>query len=121
VVGIDRGIANTLATSDGRMFRVPVMRRGERRRVAALQRQQERQRKRSNRRRKTKQRIAAIHQTVADRRRNWIEVQSTRLVRAHDLISRTFTSRAWSAGPSPSQTPNATARFYPTAGPRKQA
>jgi transposase len=87
VVGVDRGITNTLATSDGRIFRAPVMRRNECRRLAALQRQQARQRKGSARRRRTKQRIAALHQTVADRRRNWIEVQTTRLVREHDLIA----------------------------------
>jgi len=28
-----------------------------------------------------------LHQTVRDRRRNWIEIQTTRLVRDHDLIA----------------------------------
>lgn len=86
VVGIDRGAATTLATSDGQMLRAPVMRKREQRRLASLQRQLARQRKGSGRRRRTRARIAALHQTVADRRRNWVEVQSTRLVRDYDLI-----------------------------------
>ena len=87
MVGIDRGITATLATSDGRMLRAPVTRKRERSRLARLQQQLARQRKGSNRRRATKQQIEALQQTVADRRRNWIEVQTTRLVREYDLIA----------------------------------
>jgi transposase len=47
----------------------------------------ERQHKCSKHRARTKRQIAAIHQTVRDRRGNWIEVQSTRLVREHDVIA----------------------------------
>jgi transposase len=86
VVGIDRGVVNTLATSDGRMLRAPVMRVRERRRLQDLQRQLARQRKGSERRRRTKKRLAALHQGVADRRRNWIELQTTSLVRDCDVI-----------------------------------
>lgn len=87
VVGVDRGVTNTLALSDGRMFQAPVMRQREWRRLQRLQQQQARQRKGSNRRRHTKRRIAALYQTVKDRRRDWIEVQTTRLVAEHDLIA----------------------------------
>ncbi len=77
VIGVDRGVTSTLAYSDGRLVRAPVMRNEERFKLTALQRQLARQRKRSRRRERTKQRIAELHQTVADRRRNWIEVQTT--------------------------------------------
>ena len=87
MVGVDRGVTATLATSDGRMLRAPVMRDRERARLKRLQRKLARQRKGSNRRKDTKHRIACLHQTVADRRRNWIEIQTTRLVREHDLIA----------------------------------
>jgi hypothetical protein len=87
VVGVDRGVTATLALSDGRLLRAPVMRNRERRRLAGLQQRLARQRKGSNRRRQTKQRIACLQQTVADRRRDWIEVQTTRLVRDHELIA----------------------------------
>ncbi len=85
-VGIDRGIVNTLATSDGQMLRAPAMRKREHRRLQRLQRQLARQRKRSMRHRRTKARIAALRQTVADRRRNWIELRTTRLVSEYDVI-----------------------------------
>ncbi|MGH9242789.1 MAG: RNA-guided endonuclease InsQ/TnpB family protein [Acidimicrobiales bacterium] len=87
VVGVDRGVATTIATSDGQMLRAPVMRTRERRRLASLERRKARQRKGSKRRNKTKAHIARLHQAVADRRRNWIEVQTTRLVRDYDLIA----------------------------------
>ena len=85
-VGVDRGIVNTLTTSDGQMLRAPAIRERERRRLQRLQRQLARQRRGSARRRRTKARIAALHQTVADRRRNWIELQTTWLVRECDVI-----------------------------------
>lgn len=86
-IGVDRGVASTLACSDGRMLRAPVMRGRQRRRLVRLQQQLARQRTGSARRKKTKQRIAALSQEVRDRRRNWIEIQTTRLVRACDLIA----------------------------------
>ena len=85
MIGVDRGIPATLALSDGRLFRLPVMRAKERRRLGALQRQKARQGKGSENRRETNRRIAALHQTVKDRRRNWIEQQTTRLIREHDV------------------------------------
>ena len=87
IVGIDRGICSTLAYSDGQMLRAPVMRERERRRLKRLQQRLARQCKASARRRTTRRRVAAIHQTVRDRRSDWIEVQSTQLVRKHDLIA----------------------------------
>ncbi len=85
-VGIDRGVINTLSTSDGVMLRAPAMHQRELQRLTRLQRRLARQRKGSARRNQTKAAIAALHQTVADRRRNWIETQTTRLVRRYDVI-----------------------------------
>jgi putative transposase len=87
VVGVDRGVTATLALSDGRVFKAPVMRSKEHSKLTGLQQRLARQRKGSKRREDTKRRIAALHQSVADRRRNWIEVQTTRLVCEHDLIA----------------------------------
>lgn len=87
VVGVDRGVTNTLALTDGRLLHAPVMRKKEQKKLAESQRRKARQRKGSKRRDRTKARIAALHQGVADRRKNWIEVQTTRLVREADLIA----------------------------------
>ena len=87
VVGIDRGVATTLATSDGHALRAPVMTQRQQRRLADLQRQLSRQTKCSRRREQTKRRVSRLHQAVADRRRNWIERTTTRLIRDYDLVA----------------------------------
>ena len=69
------------------MLRAPVMRARERQRLERLQQGLARQRKGSQRRARTKRQIARCHQIVRDRRRNWIEIQTIRLVRDHDLIA----------------------------------
>ena len=86
-VGIDRGVATTIATSDGRMFRAPTIRPREKRRLRSLQQRKARQKKGSRRQEATKARIAGLHQRMADRRRNWIEINTTRLVRGYDLLA----------------------------------
>ena len=114
MVGVDRGITATLATSDGRMLRAPVMRDRERARLTRLQRRLARQRKGSNRRRDSKQRIAGLQQTVADRRRNWIEVQTTWLVREHDLIAvERLNVKGMVRRPAPKPDPNQAGGFLP--------
>ena len=85
--GIDRGVVNTLATSDGKMLRAPVMGVRKRHRLAGLERQKARQRQGSMRREHTKHQIARLHQQLRDQRRDWIERTTTRLVRDHDLIA----------------------------------
>jgi transposase len=114
VLGIDRGVAATLACSDGRMLRAPVMRRRERCRIARLQQRLARQREGSAKRRKTKRRIAGIHQTVRDRRRDWIEVQSTRLVRDYDAIAvEMLNVRGMTRRPAPKPDPEGGGVFFP--------
>jgi putative transposase len=86
-VGIDRGIANTLATSDGEFFSAPHMTESERARHARLQRKMARQRKGSGRRDRTKLVIARLRAEEADRVKDWVEKTTTELVRGHDLIA----------------------------------
>jgi putative transposase len=87
VVGIDRGVVNTLATSDGKLLRAPVMPAHKQRKLARLERQKARQRKGSRRRERTKRQIALLHQQLRDRRRDWIEQTTTRLVRDYDFVA----------------------------------
>jgi len=53
VVGIDRGVKNTLATSEGQMVQAPALTEGEQARFVVLQRRLARQQKGSGRRRAT--------------------------------------------------------------------
>jgi putative transposase len=87
-VGIDVGITHTVTTSDGEHLDMAVLLSpGEQQRLRRLQRRLGRQHKGSNRRERTKRAIARLRAREADRRRDWIEQTTTRLVRAHDLVA----------------------------------
>lgn len=81
VVGIDRGIAITLALSDGSRFQAPAPRS-----LGRLQRNVARCQRGSNRRKRAKARLARAHARNADRRKDWVEKSSTTIARSYDLI-----------------------------------
>jgi transposase len=86
VVGIDRGVRTALVTSDGQHYRVPRISGRRTARYLALQRRMARQQKGSRKREKTRRSMAAITAKVTDRRKDWAEKVSTRLVQDHDLV-----------------------------------
>ena len=86
VTGIDRGVRTALVTSDGQHYRVPRISDRRAARYLALQRRMSRQRKGSRKREKTRLAMARIAARVTDRRKDWAEKVSTRLVVDHDLI-----------------------------------
>jgi putative transposase len=86
VVGVDRGIAVSVALSTGELLKVPGLRQAERRRLRLLERRKARQRTGSRRRERTKLAIARLKAKDTDRRRDWIEKLSTDLARRFDLI-----------------------------------
>jgi putative transposase len=85
-VGIDVGVAHAVTTSAGDHLDVPGLRPGEQARLLRLERKKARQRAGSNRYARTKHAIAVLHARAADRRKDWAEKTSTRLVTGHDLI-----------------------------------
>jgi transposase len=87
VVGIDRGVANSIATSDGLMLNVPSLTAGEQARFLTLARRLSRQQKGANRRAATRTSLARLYARLGDRRKDWIEQTSTALVRGYDLIA----------------------------------
>lgn len=86
-IGIDRGVATTIATSDGQMFRAPRMGKREQGKLARLEREKARRRKGSTRRKVVVHQIATLHQTVADRRRDWVEKITTRIAANYDVVA----------------------------------
>ena len=86
VTGIDRGVRTALVTSGGQHYRVPRISDWRAARYLALQRRMGRQQKGSRKREKTRLAMAAITAKVTDRRKDWAEKISTRLVEDHDLI-----------------------------------
>lgn len=86
-VGVDLGVAHTITTSAGHQENIPGLHPPEERRLIRLQRQLARQQKGSHRRARTKHAIAVLHARAADRRRDWAEKTSTRLVADYDLVA----------------------------------
>src|ERR1700758_2850842 len=86
VVGVDRGVAVSVALSSGELLRVPVLRAGETKRLRRLQRRLARAQRGSNRRARTKLAIARVRARAADRRRDWVEKTTTDVARRFDTI-----------------------------------
>ena len=86
VVGVDRGIANTLATSDGLLSHIPDFTSKEKERFLRLERKLARQKKGSNRHQATKLKLNVLRQTKSQRKTDWIEKTSTSLVKDYDII-----------------------------------
>jgi transposase len=113
-VGIDRGVRTALVTSDGQHFRVPRISDRRAARYLALQRRMARQRKGSRRREKTRLAMARIAARVTDRRKDWAEKVSTRLVMDHDLIVfEKLNTPGMTRRPKPKPDPEKDGNFLP--------
>jgi putative transposase len=83
VVGIDRGVTNTVALSSGELLSCPAPRLGRERR---LKRRLAARCKGSNRREEARRQLARLKAREADRRNDWVEQTTTRVVRQFDVI-----------------------------------
>jgi len=86
VVGIDRGVAVTVALSTGEMLRIPRLSTARQRRLRLLHRKLARTKPGSNRRVRTRHAIARLNAGQVDARRDWCEKVSTDLARRFDVI-----------------------------------
>jgi putative transposase len=86
VVGVDRGVAVSVALSSGELLHAPGLSSGETRRLRRLQRRLARARRGSNRRARTKRAIARLKAREAYRRRDWVEKTTTEVARRFDTI-----------------------------------
>jgi putative transposase len=86
VVGVDRGVAVSVALSTGQLLKTAGLRPGERRRLWLLERRLARAKAGSNRRRRVRLAVARLRAKEADRRRDWAEKTSTDLARRFGLI-----------------------------------
>ncbi|MBI5628847.1 MAG: transposase, partial [Candidatus Rokubacteria bacterium] len=86
VVGLDRGVAVSVMTSDGEGFHAPTLRPKEAERLLRLQRRLARAQRGSNRRHRVKRAIARLRAREADRRKDWIEQTTTGLARRYDVL-----------------------------------
>jgi putative transposase len=86
VVGIDRGVAVSVALSTGERLHVPGLSRGEAKRLKVLQQRLARAKAGSNRRARTRLAIAKLKAREADRRKDWVEKATTDIARRFDTI-----------------------------------
>ncbi|MPZ93591.1 MAG: transposase [Propionibacteriales bacterium] len=122
VVGVDRGVKNTLATSDGRMIQAPAMSAGEQTRFLALQRRLARQQKGSARRAQTLDRLAVLRRRLEDRRTNWVEQVTTDLARTYDVVAvEDLRVRNMVRRPAPKPDPDQPGAFLPNGARAKAA
>jgi len=87
-VGMDSGVANSLATSDGKFIHFPVPSEKEERFGRFLARSVSRKQKGSNRRRKANARLAKLKRRAVDRRRHGVHQVVNDLVRKHPVIAK---------------------------------
>jgi transposase len=114
MVGVDRGCANSIATSDHLLSSAPGLTLGEQARFLTLQRQLGRQKNGSNRRERTRRRLAGLHARLADRRKDWVEQTTTALIRENDLmVLEALNTRAMVRRPAPKPDSGTPGRFLP--------
>lgn len=86
IVGVDRGVAVSVALSTGELLTAPGLRETEKARLRRLQRKLARAKRGSNRRARVKLAIARLRARESDRRKDWVEKTSTGLARRFDMI-----------------------------------
>jgi len=122
VVGIDRGVKNTLATSDGQMIQAPAFTAGEQARFLALQRQLARKLKCSARRGRTLDKLAVLRRRLEDRRTDWVEQTTTELARIYDTVAvEDLRITNMVRRPAPKPDPDQEGRFLPNGARAKAA
>jgi putative transposase len=107
-------VRTALVTSDGRHCRAPRISDRHAARYLGLQRRLARQEKGSRRREQTRQAMARIAARAADRRKDWAEKVSTRLVREHDVIVlEKLNTKGMTRRPAPKPDPQRAGAFLP--------
>lgn len=86
IVGIDRGVAVSVALSTGELLCIPRLSPHRQRRMRLLQRSLARAKRGSARRKKVKSAVARLKTREVDVRKDWVEKTSTNLVRRFDTI-----------------------------------
>jgi transposase len=113
-VGIDRGVRTALVTSGAQHYRAPRISDRAARRYLALQQRMTRQQAGSRKREKTRRSMARIQAKVTDRRKDWAEKTSTRLVADHGVIVfEKLNAPGMTRRPAPKPDPEQAGAFLP--------
>lgn len=85
-IGIDRGITETIVTSEGQVFKLPNQCKKYHERIKILQKRLRKQKKFSNNWQKSQEKIRKLHTKIARARLDFLHKTSTELVKKHDYI-----------------------------------
>lgn len=88
VLGIDLGIKDFCVTSNGEVVENPKFLRSAQKRLVLLQRQLSHKQKGSKNRKKAQLKVAKLHQTIVNKRTDFLHKLSTRLVSENQAIAR---------------------------------
>ena len=88
VLGIDVGIKDFCVTSEGEVVENPKFLRSTHDRLVLLQRKLSHKQKGSKNRKKVQLKVAKLHQTIVNKRTDFLHKLSTRLVRENQAIAR---------------------------------
>jgi putative transposase len=86
-IGLDRGVTVLLATSDGALIENPAFFKTSRLRLERAQRVVAKRKKNGRNRRKAIIKLARIHETIKNQRRDHAHKESRRIVNAYDVIA----------------------------------
>jgi putative transposase len=86
VVGLDLGLKSMVVTSDGEAIGNPKFFARDEKKLARAQRRLSKKKKGSRNREKARRKVARIHARIADRRRNYQQQLSTRIIRENQTI-----------------------------------
>jgi len=85
-IGLDLGLKSMIVTSDGEAIGNPKFFARDEKNLAHAQRRMSKKKKGSRNREKAKRKVARIHARIADRRRNYQQHLSTRIIRENQTI-----------------------------------
>ena len=86
VVGLDRGVAVSVMSSEGEAFHAPSLRPKQAERLLRLRRRLAVAQRGSNRRGRLKRAIARLRARETDQRKDWVEQTTTDLARRYDVV-----------------------------------
>jgi putative transposase len=86
VVGLDLGLKSMVVTSDGEAIGNPKFFARDEKNLARAQRRLSKKKKGSRNREKARRKVARLHARIADRRRNYQQQLSTRIIRENQTI-----------------------------------
>ncbi len=85
-IGVDLGIKDFLATSEGEVIENPKFLRNSIQRLKVLQRRASKKQKGSSNRKKANKRVAILHEKIANQRQDFLHKTSTKLIRENQTI-----------------------------------